>query len=105
MRANDSADANNRLNPYRVENIELERLLELHSEENHDDVCLAYLFTYRDFGNGALGLSWQGEIGEEVSHKNYTKIRDGPLGRLWGCRNFSRTMNFISLTFALLTHS
>ena len=64
MRANDSADANDPSNPYRAENIELERLLELHSEENHDDVCLAYLFTYRDFGNGALGLSWQGEIGE-----------------------------------------
>jgi len=99
MRANDSVDTNHRSNPYRVENIELERLLELHSEENHDDVCLAYLFTYRDFGNGALGLSWQGEIGEEVSHKIYTKIRGGPLGRLWGCGDFSRTMNFISLTF------
>ena len=99
MRANDSADAKDRKNPYRDENIELERLLELLSEENHNDVCLAYLFTYRDFGNGALGLSWQGEIGEEVSHKIYTKIREGPLGRLWGCGDFSRTMNFISLTF------
>ena len=64
MRAYDSIDAYDPSNPYRVENMELERLLELHSEERHDDVCLAYLFTYRDFGNGALGLSWQGEIGE-----------------------------------------
>ncbi|CAH3142564.1 unnamed protein product, partial [Porites evermanni] len=79
MRANYSVDAYDRSNPYRFENIELERLLELHSEENHDDLCLAYLFTYRDFGNGALGLSWQGEIGGAAGGicEKRTKFRDG----------------------------
>ena len=41
----------------------MEKLLEINSEENHDDVCLAYVFTYRDFADGVLGLAWVGEAG------------------------------------------
>ena len=34
--------------------------LNLWSQENHSAYCLAYLFTYRDFEDGMLGLSWLG---------------------------------------------
>ena len=61
MRANDSADTKYPENPYRDENIGVEKLLELNSEELHNDVCLAYVFTYRDFADGVLGLAWVGE--------------------------------------------
>ena len=63
MKANDSSDAKLGSNPYRDENIKVEKLLELNSEENHDDVCLSYIFTYRDFADGVLGLAWIGEAG------------------------------------------
>ena len=63
MSANTSSDAQRRDNPYRDSNIGVEKLLELNSEENHDDVCLAYIFTYRDFTGGVLGLAWVGEAG------------------------------------------
>jgi len=41
----------------------VEKLLVLTSEENHDDVCLSYIFTYRDFADGLLGLAWVAESG------------------------------------------
>lgn len=63
MEANDSSDASFASNPYRDNNIGVEKLLELNSEEFHDDVCLAYIFTYRDFADGVLGLAWVGEKG------------------------------------------
>ncbi len=63
MKASDSSDAADPNNPYRDNNIGLERLLELNSEENHDDVCLSYIFTYRDFANDGFGLAWVGETG------------------------------------------
>lgn len=63
MGANDSSDVGIASNPYRDNNIGVEKLLEINSEENHDDVCLAYVFTYRDFADGVLGLAWVGEAG------------------------------------------
>lgn len=63
MGANDSNDVGIASNPYRDNNIGVEKLLEINSEENHDDVCLAYVFTYRDFADGVLGLAWVGEAG------------------------------------------
>lgn len=68
MRANGSAEAGNTANLYRDENIGVEKLLELNSEEDHDDVCLAYVFTYRDFADGVLGLAWVGETGNQNYH-------------------------------------
>lgn len=65
MRAYGSADANEPSNPYRDENIGVEKLLEINSEQDHDDVCLAYVFTYRDFADGVLGLAWVGETGNQ----------------------------------------
>ena len=32
------------------------------SEENYDAFCLAYMFTYRDFDGGTLGLAWTGDL-------------------------------------------
>ncbi|PFX21056.1 Disintegrin and metalloproteinase domain-containing protein 10 [Stylophora pistillata] len=61
MLANGTAEANDGRNPYRDSNIGVEKLLELNSEEIHDDVCLSYIFTYRDFADGVLGLAWVGE--------------------------------------------
>ncbi|XP_017297657.1 disintegrin and metalloproteinase domain-containing protein 10 isoform X2 [Kryptolebias marmoratus] len=47
-------------NPFRMPNIGVEKFLELNSEQNHDDYCLAYVFTDRDFDDGVLGLAWVG---------------------------------------------
>lgn len=47
-------------NPFRFGNIGVEKFLELNSEQNHDDYCLAYVFTDRDFDDGVLGLAWVG---------------------------------------------
>lgn len=71
MRANDSADTKDLKNPYRDENIGVEKLLELNSEELHNDVCLAYVFTYRDFADGVLGLAWVGETGNQNYHLKF----------------------------------
>ncbi|KAK3597916.1 hypothetical protein CHS0354_042255 [Potamilus streckersoni] len=46
--------------PYCDDNLDVSNFLNLHSLENHDDFCLAYLFTYRDFTGGTLGLAWVG---------------------------------------------
>ena len=40
------------------ENIDVSNFLNLHSQGNHEDFCLAYVFTYRDFTGGTLGLAW-----------------------------------------------
>ena len=68
MLANGSAEAGDTANLYRDENIGVEKLLELNSEEDHNDVCLAYVFTYRDFADGVLGLAWVGETGNQNYH-------------------------------------
>lgn len=79
MGANGSSDVGIASNPYRDNNIGVEKLLEINSEENHDDVCLAYVFTYRDFADGVLGLAWVGEAGSAaggICEKAQT-FRDG----------------------------
>jgi disintegrin and metalloproteinase domain-containing protein 10 len=43
-------------------NYGVERFLELFSEEDYDAFCLAYMFTYRDFEGGTLGLAWTGDL-------------------------------------------
>ncbi|KAB7502289.1 Disintegrin and metalloproteinase domain-containing protein 10 [Armadillidium nasatum] len=39
-------------------NVDVSNFLNLHSKTNHDDFCLAYVFTFRDFTGGTLGLAW-----------------------------------------------
>ena len=32
------------------------------AEEDYDHFCLSYMFTYRDFEGGTLGLAWTGDL-------------------------------------------
>nr|CAG4646099.1 EOG090X02I4 [Macrothrix elegans] len=45
-------------NRFCLPNIDVSNFLNLHSQGNHEDFCLAYVFTYRDFTGGTLGLAW-----------------------------------------------
>ena len=38
------------------------KVIFLLSEEDYDAFCLAYMFTYRDFEGGTLGLAWTGDM-------------------------------------------
>ncbi|XP_055635491.1 disintegrin and metalloproteinase domain-containing protein 10 isoform X2 [Toxorhynchites rutilus septentrionalis] len=49
---------NGESNPFCMENIDVSNFLNLHSLGNHEIFCLAYVFTYRDFTGGTLGLAW-----------------------------------------------
>ncbi|XP_043934831.1 disintegrin and metalloproteinase domain-containing protein 10 [Protopterus annectens] len=60
IRINTTSDEREITNPFRFPNIGVEKFLELNSEQNHDDYCLAYVFTDRDFDDGVLGLAWVG---------------------------------------------
>jgi len=42
------------------QNIDVSNFLNFNSLRNHDEFCLAYVFTYRDFIGGTLGLAWVG---------------------------------------------
>ena len=41
-------------------NIDVSNFLNLNSLTNHNAFCLAYIFTYRDFSQGTLGLALVG---------------------------------------------
>lgn len=43
-------------------NYGVEKFLEIFSEEDYDAFCMAYMFTYRDFEGGTLGLAWTGDL-------------------------------------------
>ena len=65
-----------------MENIDVSNFLNLHSLGNHEFFCLAYVFTYRDFTGGTLGLAWvasasgaSGGICEK--YKTYTETVGG----------------------------
>lgn len=60
LQINTTSVERDRSNPFRFPNIGVEKFLELNSEQNHDDYCLAYVFTDRDFDDGVLGLAWVG---------------------------------------------
>ncbi|XP_015247315.1 PREDICTED: disintegrin and metalloproteinase domain-containing protein 10 [Cyprinodon variegatus] len=60
VKINTTEDTTDKSNPFRFPNIGVEKFLELNSEQNHDDYCLAYVFTDRDFDDGVLGLAWVG---------------------------------------------
>ncbi|CAL8109487.1 unnamed protein product [Orchesella dallaii] len=45
-------------NPFCAPNIDVSNFLNLHSLQDHEIFCLAYVFTYRDFSGGTLGLAW-----------------------------------------------
>nr|CAG4640693.1 EOG090X02I4 [Eulimnadia texana] len=65
-------------NKFCLPNIDVSNFLNLHSQADHSDFCLAYVFTYRDFTGGTLGLAWvaspsgaSGGVCER--HKSYTE--------------------------------
>ncbi|XP_018322244.1 disintegrin and metalloproteinase domain-containing protein 10 isoform X2 [Agrilus planipennis] len=69
-------------NQFCLENIDVSNFLNIHSLGNHEDFCLAYVFTYRDFTGGTLGLAWvasasgaSGGICEK--YKTYTETIHG----------------------------
>ena len=68
--------------PFCTPNVDVSNFLNLHSKDNHEDFCLAYVFTYRDFTGGTLGLAWvasasgaSGGICE--TYKRYTENING----------------------------
>ncbi|XP_031334981.1 disintegrin and metalloproteinase domain-containing protein 10 isoform X3 [Photinus pyralis] len=70
------------INQFCMENIDVSNFLNIHSLGNHEDFCLAYVFTYRDFTGGTLGLAWvasasgaSGGICEK--YKTYTETIGG----------------------------
>lgn len=74
MQINTTSDEKDRSNPFQFANIGVEKFLELNSEQNHDDYCLAYVFTDRDFDDGVLGLAWVGApsgTDRRRRHKDY----------------------------------
>lgn len=46
------------INKFCKPNVDVSNFLNLHSQKKHDDFCLAYVFTFRDFTGGTLGLAW-----------------------------------------------
>ena len=53
-------DSSNIPEKYKKDNLGIDPMLELLSQDNHDDVCEAFFFTDRDFEGGILGLAWIG---------------------------------------------
>lgn len=85
LRINDTSacdGAKRNTNPFCQPNIDVSNFLNLNSQFNHNDFCLAYIFTYRDFTGGTLGLAWvastsgaSGGICEK--YKSYTENING----------------------------
>nr|CAG4638307.1 EOG090X02I4 [Cyclestheria hislopi] len=85
-------------NKFCLPNIDVSNFLNLHSQGNHEDFCLAYVFTYRDFTGGTLGLAWvaspagaSGGICER--YKSYTENMAGY------SRTTKRSLNTGIITF------
>ncbi|KAH9495674.1 Disintegrin and metalloproteinase domain-containing protein 10 [Bulinus truncatus] len=73
---NQFCDSPSKRTAYCNPNIDVSNFLNLNSMDQHDEFCLAYIFTHRDFTRGTLGLAWVGA--REVAsggicekHKNY----------------------------------
>ncbi|KAL8558282.1 hypothetical protein ACOMHN_063976 [Nucella lapillus] len=66
----------NRATNYCNRNIDVTNFLNLNSLDQHDEFCLAYVFTFRDFTKGTLGLAWVGSDSRAAGgvcerHKDY----------------------------------
>ncbi|GFS23813.1 disintegrin and metalloproteinase domain-containing protein 10, partial [Elysia marginata] len=51
---------NTKRSSYCNEHIDVSNFLNLNSMDQHNEFCLAYIFTHRDFTRGTLGLAWVG---------------------------------------------
>ncbi|RDD44962.1 Disintegrin and metalloproteinase domain-containing protein 10 [Trichoplax sp. H2] len=58
IKINTTADASQPNNPFAPANIGVSKYLDIASQANHNDFCLAVTFANRDFENGVLGLAW-----------------------------------------------
>ena len=98
-------------NPFCAPNIDITNYLNLHSYNKHDDFCLAYVFTYRDFSGGTLGLAWVAEPSgsggvcekhrqmREGSHNVYKSLNTGVVTLL----NYGSQVSHIYTTFSSLS--
>ncbi|KAI2811698.1 Disintegrin and metalloproteinase domain-containing protein 10 [Blomia tropicalis] len=71
LRINDSSSCDihkREHNQFCSPNIDVSNFLNLNSQFNHNDFCLAYIFTYRDFSGGTLGLAWVASTSVYVSN-------------------------------------
>lgn len=59
-------------------NFAVDYFLDLHSDDNYNDYCLSYLFTYRDFSDGVLGLAWLGDVGSAGGVCEIYRVRISP---------------------------
>lgn len=66
------------------------------AEEDYDQFCLAYMFTYRDFEMGTLGLAWTGDLKNAggVCEKNGVS-----------CARSEKKSNLMSLSYNVLNES
>ena len=73
---NDSSCSNVREpNPFCIPNVDVSNFLNLHSKSNHEEFCLAYVFTYRDFTGGTLGLAWVASATGENCPPRFSSFR------------------------------
>jgi len=78
--------------------ISLSNLLDSYSYINHDDYCLSYLLTYRNFPGGSLGLAWtavESSGGVCDTHRLHTEV---PLPNLEVTVNKSLNTGVVSLS-------
>jgi disintegrin and metalloproteinase domain-containing protein 10 len=50
--------------PFCERNLDSSPFLDIQSQEDHSDYCLAYSFTSRDWNGGTLGVAWVAELGK-----------------------------------------
>lgn len=74
-------------NQFCIQHVDVSNFLNMHSQKNHEAFCLSYVFTYRDFNRGTLGLAWvassEGSSGGICeTYKPYsTTMQDTPITR------------------------
>ncbi|XP_040354953.1 disintegrin and metalloproteinase domain-containing protein 10 [Ixodes scapularis] len=102
IRINDSTacsgERNRRINPFCAGNLDASNFLNLNSLSNHDDFCLAYVWTFRDFQHGTLGLAWVASVngasgGICEKYKTYSENINGK------SENVKRSLNTGIITF------
>ncbi|XP_050035329.1 disintegrin and metalloproteinase domain-containing protein 10-like [Dermacentor andersoni] len=102
IRINDSSacydERHRRSNAFCAGNLDASNFLNLNSLSNHDDFCLAYVWTFRDFQHGTLGLAWVASVngasgGICEKYKTYSENINGK------SENVKRSLNTGIITF------
>jgi len=90
---------------FQSEHIGVEQFLVFASEANHDQYCLAYVFTARDFDHGTLGLAWVADPGRQtggICEKN-TRVAEGKRSLNTGIVTFKNYGNLQSSAVSHIT--